>query len=63
MILNFIKDKKMLPVKEITLFLNVNRKFVEKWRRYLITLILILSNENYPYIKSYLNIKAGDKLG
>lgn len=63
MIMNFIREKKMLPVKDITLFSNVNRKFVEKWRRYLMTLVLILSNENYPYIKSYLNIKAGDKLG
>lgn len=62
-IMNFIIEKKMLPIKEITLLLNVNRKFVEKWRRYLITLIVVLSNENYLYIKSYLNIKAGDKLG
>lgn len=37
-----------------------NRKLIEKWRRYILMLILILSSDQYPYIKSYLNIKAGE---
>lgn len=57
---NHIKEKKQLPVKEIIILTNTNRKFIEKWRRYLLTLILILVSDQYPYIRSYLNIKAGE---
>lgn len=60
-ILNYIKQKKLLPVKEILLLTGSNRKLIEKWRRYILILILILSSDEYPYIKSYLNIKAGDR--
>lgn len=60
-ILDYIKEKKQLPIKEIMILGNVNRKFLDKWRKYLITLIIILSNDEYSYIRSYLNIKVGDK--
>jgi RNA polymerase sigma factor len=56
-IIDRIKDKKRLPVKEIILLTGKNRKYIEKWRRYILALIIILSSENYNYIKSYLNIK------
>jgi RNA polymerase sigma factor len=59
-ILTYIKHKKMLPVKEIMLLTNSNRKLIEKWRKYILILILILSSNEYPYIKSYLNIKVGE---
>jgi RNA polymerase sigma factor len=59
-ILTYIKQKKRLPVKEIMFLTNSNRKLIEKWRKYILILILILSNEEYPYIKSYLNIKVGE---
>jgi RNA polymerase sigma factor len=59
-IVNYIREKKQLPVKEIVILTNTNRKFIEKWRRYLVTLILILVSNQYPYIRSYLNIKVGD---
>jgi RNA polymerase sigma factor len=59
-IVNHIREKKQLPVKEIVILTQANRKFIEKWRRYLITLILILVSNQYPYIRSYLNIKVGD---
>ncbi len=58
---DYIKEKRLLPVKEIMAFSDTKRKFIEKWRKYLLTLILILTGSDYPYIKSYLNIKAGDK--
>jgi len=60
-ILSTIKRKKVLPVKELLLLGNYNRKFIENWRRYILVLILILSTDEYPYIKSYLNIKVGEK--
>lgn len=59
-IVDYIYNNKMLPVKQICLFTGENRKFIEKWRRYIITLILIFSNTEYIYIRSYLNIKVGD---
>lgn len=58
-ILNYIKKKGNLPIKEIILLTTAKRKLVEKWRRYILALILILSNDEYLYLKSYLNIKVG----
>ena len=52
-----IKNKKRLPVKQIIILTGKNRKYIEKWRRYILALIIILSNKNYNYIRSYLNIK------
>lgn len=52
---------KQLPIKQICLLTTKSEKFIEKWRRYLIALILILTDSDLMYIKSYLNIKVGDK--
>lgn len=62
-ILNYVKQKKLLPVKEIMILTGSNRKLIEKWRRYILILILILSNDDYLYIKSYLNIEVGENNG
>ncbi len=59
-ILKQLYKNKLLPVKQICILTGSNKKLIEKWRRYLLSLILILSNKEYCYIKSYLNIKAGD---
>lgn len=61
-ILSYIRNKKLMPVKEICLLTGANKKLIEKWRRYILTLIIILSSEDYPYIKSYLNIKVGESI-
>lgn len=61
LILNHIKVKKQLPIKEIIILTGTSRKMLEKWRRYIILLLIVLSNDNYQYIKSYLNIKVGEK--
>lgn len=60
-VLNSIKSKGNLPVKKILLLTGVNRKLIEKWRRYILVLILILSSSEYPFIKSFLKIKVGEK--
>ncbi|MCX7694207.1 MAG: RNA polymerase sigma-I factor [Caloramator sp.] len=52
---------KQLPIKQICLLTAKSEKFIEKWRRYLIALILILTDSDLMYIKSYLNIKVGEK--
>lgn len=59
-IINYINDKKKLPIKEIILFTGANRKYLEKWRKYILVLILIFSSNEYSYIKSYFNIKVGE---
>lgn len=59
-ILSHMKTKRRLPTKEIILLTASNRKLIEKWRIYIISLILILTNPEYVYLKSYLNIKEGD---
>lgn len=59
-IVDYIVKRKNLPVKEIMLLTAVNRKLIEKWRKYILVLIIIFSSDEYPYIKSYFNIKAGE---
>ena len=59
-ILSHIKTKRRLPTKEIIILTASNRKLIEKWRIYIISLILIIINPEYVYLKSYLNIKEGE---
>ena len=59
-ILNHLKTKRKLPAKEVIILTCSNKKFIEKWRVYIISLILILTNPEYVYLKSYLNIKKGE---
>lgn len=59
-ILEYLHKSKMLPVKQICVLTNCNRKLIEKWRRYILALILIYSNKEYVYMRSYLNIKVGE---
>ncbi|OPJ62116.1 sigma factor [Clostridium oryzae] len=59
-ILDYINSKKKLPISEIMLLTNSKRKFMDKWRKYILALILILSDNDYSYLKSYLNIKVGE---
>jgi len=59
-IINHLRTKKRLPTKEIIILTSSNRKLIEKWRIYIISLILILTNPDYIYLKSYLNIKEGE---
>ena len=59
MLLSSLHRKKLLEVKYICDTFKVNRKFVEKWRRYIIAVVLILSNNDFKYIKNYLNIEEG----
>jgi RNA polymerase sigma factor len=61
-IVEHIKNKKRLPVKQIIILTGKNRKYIEKWRRYILVLIIILSNKNYNYIRSYLNIKLKNEV-
>ena len=58
-IIEHIRNKKSLPTKELILITGSNRKTFDRWRKYILVLILIMCSNDYPYIKSYLNIKVG----
>ncbi|MCH3963601.1 MAG: RNA polymerase subunit sigma-28 [Clostridium sp.] len=57
---SFIVSSRKLPIKKICMYTGFSKKFVDKWRKYIIALFVIFSNKNFPYIRSYLNIKAGE---
>lgn len=49
----YIKKNRRLPVKEISLRFNVRRKFIETWRRYLLTLFLIITDKDLIMVKEF----------
>ena len=49
-----IKQKKYLPIIEIESNLNIPRKSIERVRKYLIAVIIVLTGD-YQYIKDYVN--------
>ena len=57
---NYILNNKRLPVKKVCLYTGFSKKFVDKWRKYIIALFIIFNSEKFLYIKSYLNIKVGE---
>lgn len=57
----YINNKRKIPIKQLAISTGYNRKFFDKWRKYILTLIIIFLSEEYPYIKSYFNIKVGDR--
>jgi len=50
---SYIKKNLRLPVKEIALRFNVRKKFVETWRRYLLALFLILTDEDLIMVREF----------
>ncbi|WP_446897005.1 sigma factor [Clostridium sp. LBM24168] len=56
----FILNNRRLPIKKICIYTGFNKKFVDKWRKYIIALFVIFNSERFLYIKSYLNIKVGE---
>lgn len=49
-----IYREKRLPLKEIQLLTGARRKLLEKWRRYLLSLILIASSEEVEGLAEYI---------
>jgi RNA polymerase sigma factor len=47
------KDKK-LPMKEIQVFTGIARKSLERWRKYLLALIIILANPDLELLDEYI---------
>ncbi|MEY8000077.1 RNA polymerase sigma-I factor [Clostridium sp. Mt-5] len=57
---NSILNNRQLPIKKICIYTGFNKKFLDKWRKYIIALFIIFNSEKFLYIKSYLNIKVGE---
>jgi RNA polymerase sigma factor len=52
-----MKKNRKLPIKKITALTGCSEKLLEKYRRYIIALILIMDGD-YPYIRSFLPGKS-----
>jgi RNA polymerase sigma factor len=52
-LLSYLKEKKRLPIKKLENQVNVSRKTIERNRKYIIAISLIMSG-NYMYLKDYL---------
>lgn len=56
-LMKILLNKKMLPIKDLLERLEVSRKTLERNRKFLIAISLILHG-SYPYLKDYLHIET-----
>ncbi len=49
-----VYQSQKLPLKEIQLKTGAHRKFLDKWRQYLLSLIIILTHEEIDSLKEYI---------
>lgn len=59
-ILNLIKENKHIPIDKISILTKYKSQFIEKWKDYILGLIIIFSNKDLLYLRTYLNINVGD---
>lgn len=50
----YITKNKMLPIKDIISTYSVSRKFIDEWRKYIIALVIIFSDNRLDSIKEYI---------
>ncbi len=53
-LLSKLKKQKSLPIKELSEKLHVSRKLLDRYRRYIIAVVLILDGD-YPLLSDYMN--------
>lgn len=53
-IVNQLLKSKLLPIKEIQLFVDISRRMLEEWRKYIIALIIIFSDGRLDSIKDFI---------
>lgn len=56
-LIDMVLKKHILPLKEVTDNLNSNRKTLERHRKYIITAVIVLT-QDYPGIAEYFNMKG-----
>lgn len=59
-ILNLIDEYKCIPIEKVSLLTQYKINFIEKWKNYILALIIIFSNKDLLYLRAYLNINVGD---
>jgi RNA polymerase sigma factor len=59
-IIHGLKKHKTLPIKEIEIIAKVKRKFLEKWRKYMMALLIIASSDEYIYLKEYIDFDKNE---
>ncbi|HOJ11291.1 MAG TPA: RNA polymerase sigma-I factor [Clostridiales bacterium] len=52
-LLEFIKNKKYIPVSDLGKSLNLSRKKIDRLRKYIIAMLIIISGD-YQYLKEYI---------
>ncbi|OIU72446.1 RNA polymerase sigma factor SigI [Rossellomorea aquimaris] len=52
-LMSYLKEKKRLPIKKLEKRVNVSRKTIERNRKYIIAISIIMSSD-YMYLKDYL---------
>lgn len=57
---SYLFEKKMLPMKELEDTWQISRKLAERYRKYIITAVIIQLND-FPYLKSFILPQAGGK--
>lgn len=60
-IIYFLRKNRMLPIKDIENKENIKRKFLEKWRKYIIALLIIISSDEYTYLKEYIDFDGKEE--
>lgn len=53
-------DKKLLPIKELESRYHVNRKLVDRYRKYIIANVLII-RKNLTLLQPYIQAEGGQK--
>ena len=56
------KEKKDLDISIISRKTRISKKFLERWKHYLITYILIMESTNYKYIQDYLRVLINENV-
>jgi len=54
-LIDYLLQKKIIPIKQLLPLVSVSRKTIERNRKYIIALVVIYTNEFY-YLKEYLHI-------
>ena len=61
-VVSSFKAKKVLNIGLVSRKTRISKKFLERWKHYLITYILIMESTNYKYIQDYLRVLVNDNI-
>ncbi|MCL4439679.1 MAG: RNA polymerase sigma-I factor [Firmicutes bacterium] len=58
-LIDYVLSKKQLPINELILSTGVNRKTLERGRKFIIATVLVIHHAmEFPYVRSYINLGA-----